>query len=134
MVIHHIGTERQFPLLTTDETAATPASVACLGADAAIIAVHTASTHGGCSLFVHHDVQHTGASFGIILGTRIGDHLNALHHRGRHGLEYLTGSRRHHHVGLAVNIHLERAGTIHRDVILAVHRHHRHLAQHVQYG
>ena len=135
LAIGHIGTVRQFALLTTDKGTTAQLTVTGLHTQGTVISIQTTlATHHGRHLLIHDDVQHTGTTLSIVLGTGVGDHLNRLHHGGRHGLEHLTGSRRHHHVGFSVDIHLERAGTIDSDVILAVNADHRHLAQHVEHG
>ena len=76
----------------------------------------------------HDDVQNGVHTFGILTGSGVGDDLNALHHRGRHRLEYLLGILRQARVVVSVLVHAEARVALHRDVILSVHAHHWHLA------
>ena len=107
------------------------------GADGAVVAVHAVTLCWAASdrhLLVHHNVQHTRGTLGIVLCTRVGHHLNALHGRGGHALEHHRRVRGEHHVGHAVDIHFERRRAVHRDIVLTVDRYHRHLAEHVEHG
>ena len=74
------------------------------------------------------DINDASHSLGIILGSGIGDDFYLLHAVGRHVLEHLGGIVRHHVVGFAVDIDLERRTVVHHDVVLPVDCHHRHLA------
>ena len=89
---HGVDTIGELPLLAADE--GTPAKLlgACRGADRAVVTVHAIALRGHAPgsrhLLVHHDVEHARGSLGIVLRTRVGHHLDALHGRGRHALEH----------------------------------------------
>ena len=74
------------------------------------------------------DVDDASHTLGIVLRPGIGDDLYLLHAVGWHILEHLGGIVRHHVVGFAVDINLERRAVVHHDVVLPVDCHHRHLA------
>ena len=80
MIIHGVGTKRQLALLSTDKGTAAPAFITNLGTDITIVTIHAATTHRRCCLFVHDDIQDSGTTLCIILGTRVGDYLNVLYH------------------------------------------------------
>ena len=82
----------------------------------------------------HHDVQDGIHALGILAGTRVGDDLYSSDHRGGHSLQHLLGILRQIGVVVAVLIDFEVAVALHEDVVLTVHRHHRHFAQHVEHG
>ena len=98
---------------------------------------HITAEGGGIafdSLIVCDNVQNTAHALCIILWTRISDHLYLLDAVGGHTLQHFLGIVRHHLIGLVVHIDLKRTGTIHLDVVLAIHRYHRHLSKHFQNG
>ena len=80
------------------------------------------------------DIQDTAHALGIILRAWVGDHFYLLDAGGGHAFQHLLRIVRHHLVGLVVHIDLERAAAVHLDVVLAVHRHHRYLAEHIENG
>ena len=85
-------------------------------------------THATC---VHDNVEDGGHPFGIVLGSRLGDNLNAPDHAGGDGLEHILGVAVECGVRVAVLVNLERRGAFHFNLVLRVNAHQRHLAQHV---
>ena len=118
--------------MTVDKGTGPQLFVTCRSTQCTVIAVQTLGCLG--VLLVHHDVQHTGRALGIILRTRVGHYLDALHGGGGHALEHHRGVGREHHVGHTIDIHLEVGRTIDGDIVLSIDGNHRHLAEHVEDG
>ena len=108
----------------TEEIAPYSATGIHVGTDGQRIAFH-APAHGD-------DVEDAAHALGVILRTWVGDDLYLLDGVGRHTFEHFTRIVAHHVVGLAVHIYLERGTIVHLDVVLSIHRYHRHLAEHLQ--
>lgn len=91
---------------------------------------HRMSSSLGC---ISRDVEHAADSFCVISCARIGHHFNILDEACRHHLEYHRRIAGNHRVRFAVYIHLEVAAAVDCDVVLSVHRYHRHFAEHVKH-
>ena len=102
---HGVDAVGELTLLTAHEGTGTELLGSCLGTEGSVVAVHALGSLG--ILLVHHDVQYTSGSFGIVLGTWVGNHLDALNGGGGHALEYHRGVRREHDVRHTINIDLE---------------------------
>ena len=120
------GADSQLAALYRTECSTACTAVADVGTERSRIAFESA-THGD-------NVQNTAHTFSIILGAGIGNHLDMLNAVGRHTLQYLGRVIAHHVVGLSVDVHLEAAAPVHLNIVLAVHRHQRYLAEHFQHG
>ena len=131
--LHHIGIERhgKLTLLQAKVGTATKTTGGSHPSDRPVIATDVRRSQTGH--LVHYQIEHTTYTFRIILHTWIGDHLDVFHRTGRHVLEDRRGIAAHHHVGLTIHIDLETAATVHRDVVVAIYRHHRHLTEHLQH-
>ena len=119
------GADSQLAALYRTECSTACTAVADVGTERSRIAFESA-THGD-------NVQNTAHTFSIILGAGIGNHLDMLNAVGRHTLQYLGRVIAHHVVGLSVDVHLEAAAPVHLNIVLAVHRHQRYLAEHLQH-
>ena len=131
--LHHIGIQRhrKLTLLQAKVGTATKTTRGSHPSDRSVVATdvrRSLSSH-----LVHHQVQHTTHALSVIFHTRIGNHLDVLHRTGRHILEDRRRVAAHHHVRLAIDIDFEAAATVHRDIVIAIHRHHRHLTEHLQH-
>ena len=93
------------------------------------------SSHGVAlnALAYSHDIEDAAHALRIVLRSGVCNHLYLLYRRRRHALQHLLRVVRHHTVGSSVDVHLEARAAIHLDIAVAVYRHHRHLAQHLQY-
>ena len=85
------------------------------------------------AVLLHDDVENGIDTLRILAGSRVGDDFDALHHRGWHRLQDFLGVLRQAGVQVAVLVNAEVAVALHRNIVLAVDRHHRHLAQHVHH-
>ena len=97
---------------------------------------HTGVRRNGIALdaLAHgHDVEDATHALRVVLRTGVGYHLYLLYRRCRHTLQHLLRVLRHHVVGSSVDVHLKTRAAVHLDIAIAVYRHHRHLAQHLQY-
>ena len=92
VTIHGIGAIRELALLSADECTSAHLLGTCRCTNRAVVAVHAWSSCRRC-LSVHHDVQDARRTLGIVFGTGIGHHLDALHGRGRHAFEHHRGIR-----------------------------------------
>ena len=82
---------------------------------------------------IGYDVQDGIHALSILTGPRVGDDLYALDGRGGHGFQDLLGILRQVGVVASVLVDLETAVAFYLDIILTIYRHHRHLAEHVEY-
>ena len=133
VVEHAVGAVGQLALLPVYQRRHAPYLVAACHAHVAVVAIGHVAARGTAPL-VEHNVEHATRAFRVVFRPGVGHDLNALHHRGGHGLEYLRGVAGVHGVELAVYIHLEARRAVHGDVVLSVHGHPWHLPQHVEHG
>ena len=97
-------------MLAVEEDACSPAGVSDLATQRSVVAVHGGSATGVSAaheVAVEHEIEHAACSFGVVLGSWVGHHFNALDCCGRHILEDHGGVGVEHHVGFAVHIDLE---------------------------
>ena len=130
VVAHHIQVERETVALSADAGIHAPVVGACR-------CVHAAAQFPNllCEVLflLRGYVQNSAHALNIIARSGIGNNLYALHAACRHVAEDLRRIARYHRVEPSVYIHLELARTVHRDIVLAVNRNHRHFAQHLQH-
>ena len=133
-VVHTIGAEAHCELsfLHAGRHAAAAAARGTYPHHRAVKAVGDGRT-ARC-LAVGGDVEHAAHAFRVVFHARIGNNFDVLDRTGRHHFKDGGGVLRQHLVGLAVHIHLETAAPVDGDIVLAVHRHHRHLAEHIEHG
>ena len=79
-----------------------------------------------------HDVQYRLRAFGVFLGPRRRNDLDATHHRCRHGAQDFARVLRERGIEAPVLVNLKGRGTLHQDILLAVDSHERHLAKHIE--
>ena len=80
------------------------------------------------------DIQDATHAFGIILRPRVSNDLDTLDRIGWHAFEHFLRIVCHHLVWLVVHIHLERTGTVHLYIVLAIDSDHRHLTKHLDHS
>lgn len=106
VVEHAVGAVGQLALLPVYQRRHAPYLVAACHAHVAVVAIGHVAARGTAPL-VEHYVEHATRAFRVVFRPGVGHDLNALHHRGGHGLEYLRGVAGVHGVELAVHIDLE---------------------------
>ena len=130
-VEHAHGAVGQLALLSADVSVELRAVVAAGKLDVAVVAVVAVAV--SLSVLVYHlDVEHAAGALCVVFGSRRGDDVDALHHRGRHRLGNLREVVLEHLVGLAVDIDLEAGRAFDGDVVLSVDVDHGHLSEHVE--
>ena len=133
-VVHRIEIHAhgEFPLLQAAVQAAAVAAGGGHAAEGSVEAVGHVLSAGHFP--VGGDVQDTAHALGVIADTGIGHDLDVLHGTRGHHLEDGGGVLGEHLVGFAIDIDDEGGGSVDGDVVLAVHRDHGHLPEHVQDG
>ena len=111
-------------MLTISKGTGTIATRTYIGTNSGIVSVQAGSSLRG---LVHHDIEHTTRALSIVGSTRVGNDFYILDCRRRHVLEYHTGIRGEHSIGLPIDIYLEVRLTINSNIVLAIDSNHGNL-------
>ena len=124
IAVRIVAGNREFADLRRSKKVTACTTVVGSGTQRDIIALHL---HVG-----RDDVQNAANAFRIVFRSGLGDHLYRFNGACRQTFQHFFRVVAHQRIGFPIHVYFKIRRPVHRDVVLPVDRHHRHLAKHFE--